>query len=526
MTPSHWSNFKQLAQLKNPPCPIGDLSPTDQFVYELNVNIQRFPQRLETILFIMDFKEKMEYSKKEIDAVRLAAVELKTSKHFKNLLEMILFVGNYMNASVPRGQAVGGFQIEFINKLSNTKTGDNRSTLLHHIVRIVNDKTPETIQFLDQLSSVSDARRVQLQSLTADMAEIRVGLAKVKTELDYKREVVEDDRFVEVASTFFETSSIQFDTLTQNFERMQKSFTDAVGYFGMDVKKASPDEFFEIFDTFVDAYKGVEAEIKAADEKKARELKKQKDKEDRLKAEEDKKRKAVTALKQKNRTSVVGEPAVNVTLDDDESEKVGIKSLLTTLTDQNQRSPRQTRGNRNRTFQSSDGNSTTAQNALEMGHQLGQKSKGKVRGAGRNNPRTGTGGAPPSHPIGPDGLRSTVSTARVVKSRGVRMTGEEIDRDALTQVIEMLKGGRTLDRTLLGEVETKPEDRSRTTISRTGSEKKGAPNPTAPVVKEDSAVPAPTGRRAGRRNREKKEVSRLRDVKLERVSREFGFPPV
>ncbi len=60
--------------------------------------------------------------------------DIKKCTKLPRLLEIILAVGNYLNGTGPRGGAYG-FKLEVLTKLADTKTADNKSTLLHYIVR-------------------------------------------------------------------------------------------------------------------------------------------------------------------------------------------------------------------------------------------------------------------------------------------------------------------------------------------------------------------------------------------------------
>lgn len=60
---------------------------------------------------------------------------LTTSKSLKNVLAIILTLGNYMNGgNRTRGQA-DGFGLEILAKLRDVKSKDSSVTLLHFIVR-------------------------------------------------------------------------------------------------------------------------------------------------------------------------------------------------------------------------------------------------------------------------------------------------------------------------------------------------------------------------------------------------------
>ena len=50
-----------------------------------------------------------------------------------------MLTGNYLNGTGPKGGAYG-FKLEFLTKLADTKTADNKSTLLHYLVASIERK--------------------------------------------------------------------------------------------------------------------------------------------------------------------------------------------------------------------------------------------------------------------------------------------------------------------------------------------------------------------------------------------------
>ena len=74
-------------------------------------------------------------------AVTNACTGIRKSEKFKLFLELVLFIGNYMNAGSRNAQSFG-FDIDFLLKLRDTKTSDNSQTLLHFIADLV-ENDPE-----------------------------------------------------------------------------------------------------------------------------------------------------------------------------------------------------------------------------------------------------------------------------------------------------------------------------------------------------------------------------------------------
>lgn len=75
---------------------------------------------------------------------------------FKDILKYALALGNYLNGTGPRGGAFG-FKIDNLEKLNDVKMNDNKTTLLMHLVEIMDKKygeivTPEENELMEFFS--------------------------------------------------------------------------------------------------------------------------------------------------------------------------------------------------------------------------------------------------------------------------------------------------------------------------------------------------------------------------------------
>lgn len=70
-------------------------------------NVKRLQPRLSAILFKLQFEEQVNNIKPDIMAVSAACEEIKKSKSFSKLLELVLLMGNYMNAGSRNAQTFG-----------------------------------------------------------------------------------------------------------------------------------------------------------------------------------------------------------------------------------------------------------------------------------------------------------------------------------------------------------------------------------------------------------------------------------
>ncbi len=75
----------------------------------------------------------------DITAVIEASEEVQTSKKFKGVMEIVLALGNYINGGTYRGGAYG-FKLDILTKLQDTKSSDNKTTLLHYLATLITNK--------------------------------------------------------------------------------------------------------------------------------------------------------------------------------------------------------------------------------------------------------------------------------------------------------------------------------------------------------------------------------------------------
>ncbi|MGH0185884.1 UNVERIFIED_CONTAM: hypothetical protein FKN15_019371 [Acipenser sinensis] len=95
------------------------MAKADRFLYEMS-RINHYQQRLQSLYFKKKFAERVGEVKPKVEALRVASKEVLQSRNFKQLLEVVLAFGNYMNKG-QRGNAYG-FKVSSLNKIADTKS--------------------------------------------------------------------------------------------------------------------------------------------------------------------------------------------------------------------------------------------------------------------------------------------------------------------------------------------------------------------------------------------------------------------
>uniref|UniRef100_A0A665UTH6 Dishevelled associated activator of morphogenesis 1b n=1 Tax=Echeneis naucrates TaxID=173247 RepID=A0A665UTH6_ECHNA len=257
----------------------------DRFLYEMS-RINHYQQRLQSLYFKKKFAERIAELKPKVEALTKASKEILHSKSLRQLLEVVLAFGNYMNKG-QRGNAYG-FKVSSLNKIADTKSSiDKNITLLHYLITILEKKYPKVLMFQEDLQSIPEAAKVNMTELEKDIGNLRSGLKSVESELDYQKKRPQElgDKFVSVVSQFITVASF-------SFSDVEDSLTEAKElHFGEDASKMQPDEFFGIFDQFLQSFAEAQQENENMRKRKEEEERRAK-MEAQLKEQREKERKA------------------------------------------------------------------------------------------------------------------------------------------------------------------------------------------------------------------------------------------
>uniref|UniRef100_A0A8C3EK16 Diaphanous related formin 2 n=1 Tax=Corvus moneduloides TaxID=1196302 RepID=A0A8C3EK16_CORMO len=188
-----------LAELKDE---YNDLAEPEQFGVVMS-SVKMLRARLNGILFRLMFEEHVNNIKPDIMAVTLACEELKKSESFSKLLELVLFLGNYMNSGSRNAQSLG-FNISFLCKIRDTKSSDQKTTLLHFLAEICEENYRDILKFPDELQHVESASKVSAQTLKSNLDSMNQQIQRLEKDIEnFPKTQDEHDKFVEKMSISF-----------------------------------------------------------------------------------------------------------------------------------------------------------------------------------------------------------------------------------------------------------------------------------------------------------------------------------
>ena len=179
--------------------------------------IFRLVPRLKSLRFMLHYPELVQDCKPDIVAATAACEEVRRSKKFGKLLEIILLIGNIMNTGSRNAESVG-FDISYLPKLCNTKDRDNKSTLLHFLVETVEKNHPELLNFHEELMHLEKSARVSIENVTKSLKQMDNNIKNLETDLKNARNTDPDDRSV------MSKQLCQFTIISFRFEEAMGAF--------------------------------------------------------------------------------------------------------------------------------------------------------------------------------------------------------------------------------------------------------------------------------------------------------------
>ncbi|XP_040610898.1 protein diaphanous homolog 3 isoform X2 [Mesocricetus auratus] len=289
----HLPDEEQLNSLSQFKSDYNNLCEPEQFAVTMS-NVKRLRPRLSAILFKLQFEEQVNNIKPDIMAVSTACEEIKKSNSFSKLLELVLLMGNYMNAGSRNAQTFG-FDLSSLCKLKDIKSADQKTTLLHFLVDICEEKYPDILHFVDDFAHLDKASRVSVEMLEKNLKQMGRQLQQLEKNLEtFPPPEDLHDKFVIKMSSFVTDTKEQYASLSELLDSMTQLHHSAMAYYAVDMKKVSVEDFFNDLNnfrtTFMQALKENIKKREAVEKEKRARIAKERAEKERLERQLEKKR--------------------------------------------------------------------------------------------------------------------------------------------------------------------------------------------------------------------------------------------
>uniref|UniRef100_A0A674JCX4 Formin homology 2 domain containing 1 n=1 Tax=Terrapene triunguis TaxID=2587831 RepID=A0A674JCX4_9SAUR len=153
----------QEAQLANPDVPLGS---AEQFLLTLS-SISELTARLQLWAFKLDYESMEQEIAEPLFDLKLGMEQLAKNQTFRCILATLLAMGNVLNGSQSRG-----FELSYLEKVSEVKDTVHRQSLLHHLCHSVVERFPQTSDLYSEIAAITRSAKVDFDELAESLSQL------------------------------------------------------------------------------------------------------------------------------------------------------------------------------------------------------------------------------------------------------------------------------------------------------------------------------------------------------------------
>ncbi|XP_004645437.1 inverted formin-2 isoform X2 [Octodon degus] len=223
------------------------LASADQF-YVLLLDIPCYQLRIECMQLYEGTAVVLDMVRPKAQLVLSACESLLRSHRLPIFCHLILKIGNFLNYGSHTGDA-DGFKISTLLKLTETKSQQNRVTLLHHVLEEVEKSYPDLLQLPRDLEQPSQAAGINVEIIRSEAS------ANLKKLLDAERKVSASTSEVQEQYKDRLQASIEASQeLDAVFDTIEQRRLELADYLCEDPQQLSLEDTFSTMKTFRDLF--------------------------------------------------------------------------------------------------------------------------------------------------------------------------------------------------------------------------------------------------------------------------------
>lgn len=218
------------------------------------LDIPRYTNRLQALLATWQFHSNVEELQRLMNAVLDASSQVIHSKRLRGVLHIVLEIGNHLNDGTNRSNS-SGFRFDYLPKLSQIKTADSKSTLIHVIAHQLRHIDPDLLNIEEEVPSIEIASRITNQVLQAGMSSIQGSSNIIQSELKQHRllsSIQSNDAFQSELEPMSNETQTTATTLSKTLQNVESTYFNMCHYCGESSKsEMDPEVFFSTLGTFL-----------------------------------------------------------------------------------------------------------------------------------------------------------------------------------------------------------------------------------------------------------------------------------
>lgn len=234
---------------------------------------QYWKSRMRALSLTRTFEPEYDAISGQLREVVKVSESLRDSVTLMNVLGLILDIGNYMNDS---NKQATGFKLSSLARLGMVKDDKNESTFADLVERIVRNQYPEWEGFVDDISGVITAQKLNVEQLQVDAKKYIENIKNVQSSLDSgnlsdPKRFHPQDRVSLVVQRSMKEARRKAEQMQLYLEETTRSYNDIMTFYGEDcTDENARREFFSKLAVFVIEWKKSKEKNTAMEETRRR----------------------------------------------------------------------------------------------------------------------------------------------------------------------------------------------------------------------------------------------------------------
>lgn len=237
------------------------LGKAEAFFLEI-VSVPRYVVRTRCMLLRATFTERVGELNEAVQCVGAAAKQIRVSPLLRVLLQQALALGNFLNGGSAKG-AAWGFKLTSLDKLQAAKTCDGKSTLLHYLANILDQRKEGFVRELME-TELKDVKAAACAVWAEEGAELQKLLTEVK-QVETQVQVDKVEAFKAAMGTFYESANKEAQLAKAAREKADASCVDVTKWLGEDSKTKPEDIFSTLHNFMLTLHKAHKYNVECAD---------------------------------------------------------------------------------------------------------------------------------------------------------------------------------------------------------------------------------------------------------------------
>ncbi|XP_039847978.1 formin-like protein 5 isoform X2 [Panicum virgatum] len=197
------------------------------------MKVPRMESKLQVLSFKIQFASRVADLRESLNILNSLCNEIRISLKWEGIMKKISF--DTLNFGTTSGYVIAFRLDSLLQLIIDARGTKNKKTPMHNLCKELAARSPQLLNFYDDLASLDAASKIQLEMLSTEMHEVDEGLKKVQLEYDASQmDGPVSETFLMKLKEFTDNAQADVESLSSLYSIVGKNVDALIKYFGED----------------------------------------------------------------------------------------------------------------------------------------------------------------------------------------------------------------------------------------------------------------------------------------------------